>query len=42
MFALDATATLVVAALATFLATPFGFLMFSYIVEWISGRSQND
>ncbi len=42
MFALDATSALVVAALATFLATPFGFLMFSYIVEWISGRSQND
>jgi hypothetical protein len=42
MFALDATGALVIAALATFLATPFGFLMFSYIVEWISGRSQND
>jgi len=42
MFALDSTGSLVIAALATFLATPFGFLMFSYIIEWISGRTQND
>jgi hypothetical protein len=42
MFALDATGTLVIAAFATLLATPFGFLMFSYIIELISGRSMHD
>lgn len=42
MFALDATASLVITAVATMFATPFGFLMFSYIIELISGRSLND
>lgn len=42
MFALDSTSTLVVAAFATFLGTPFGFLMFSYIIELISGRVVNE
>lgn len=42
MFALDPTGTLVVLVFASLLATPFGFLMFSYIIELISGRSLFD
>lgn len=42
MFALNDVAVLVIAAVATLLATPFGFLMFSYIIELISGRQMNE
>lgn len=42
IFALDVTGTLVIVAFAALLGTPFGFLMFSYIIELISGRPLNE